>query len=186
VEFYGDAMFVEGKLWFRPERQTVFATPTEDERTYRRPYADYINEGARQAVEIKWRDFAGEQRLSVGGAEWRVLSAIGSLSGMPQWRSETAQVRSRSRGDPEKVTMTDNVVSHPRRATLLRRQITNGAVGLRLQKQICMAVDDFYKFLNRHGFFQDEDERRYLGIALVISCDTIGDMEITINDVREW
>ena len=35
VEFYGDAIFVEGKLWFRPERQTFFATPTEDERTYR-------------------------------------------------------------------------------------------------------------------------------------------------------
>ena len=86
--------------------------------------------------------------------------------------------------------MTDNVVSHPRRAMMLKRsrkrQIANGTEGLRLQEQIFKAVDDFYYFLDEHAFFQDEDKRRYLGIALVITCDTIGDMDITINGASDW
>jgi hypothetical protein len=34
VEFYGDAMFVEGKLLFHPERRTLFTKPTEDGLTW--------------------------------------------------------------------------------------------------------------------------------------------------------
>jgi hypothetical protein len=34
VVFYGDALFVDGKLLFRPERQTLLVKPTEDERTF--------------------------------------------------------------------------------------------------------------------------------------------------------
>jgi hypothetical protein len=93
--------------------------------------------------------------------------------------------------DPrEEKNMADKIPSHPRWATTLepsrKRQITNGAEALRFQEQIFKAVDDFYIFLDRQAFFQDEAKCRYLGIALVITCDTVGDMEITINDAREW
>jgi hypothetical protein len=90
----------------------------------------------------------------------------------------------------EEDTMTDNVLSHPRRAVMLdrsrKRQIANRGEGLRLQEQIFKAVDDLYTFLDRQAFFQDEDKRRYLGIALVITCDTIGEMDITINEASKW
>ena len=86
--------------------------------------------------------------------------------------------------------MTDIMISHPRMALTLteamKGQIANGPEGRRLQEQIYKAVDDFYKLLDGHGFFCDRDGRRPLGIALVITCDTIGDMDITINDAREW
>jgi hypothetical protein len=86
--------------------------------------------------------------------------------------------------------MKDNVLSHPRRTVMLeqsrKRRITNGVEGLHLQEQIFKAVDDFYNVLDRHALFQDEDKRRYLGIALAITCDTIGDMDIAINDTANW
>lgn len=34
VVFYGYAFFVDGKLLYRPEHQTIFVKPTEDERTF--------------------------------------------------------------------------------------------------------------------------------------------------------
>jgi hypothetical protein len=34
VVFYGDGFFVDGKLLYRPEHQTIFVKPTEDERTF--------------------------------------------------------------------------------------------------------------------------------------------------------
>ena len=86
--------------------------------------------------------------------------------------------------------MTDNVLSHPCRAMMpersRRRQIATSAEGLRLQEQIFKAVDDFYNFLNKHAIFQDDEKCRYLGIALVITCDTIGDMDLTINEASKW
>jgi hypothetical protein len=57
--------------------------------------------------------------------------------------------------DPrEEKTMADKIPSHPQWATTLersrKRQITNGAEGLRFQEQIFKAIDDFYNFLDRH------------------------------------
>jgi hypothetical protein len=46
--------------------------------------------------------------------------------------------------------------------------------------------DGLYNFLDRQAFFQDEDKRRYFGTALVITCDMIGEMEITINEASKW
>ena len=63
-----------------------------------------------------------------------------------------------------------------------KQQIVNGAEGNRLQQKIFDAVDDFYKFLDRHDLFRDEDKRRLLGIGITITCDTNGDMETTIHD----
>jgi hypothetical protein len=63
-----------------------------------------------------------------------------------------------------------------------RRQITDSSESLRLQQGIYDAVDHFYKLLDDHGFFCDEDKRRLLGIGLTITCDTNGDMEIIIHD----
>ena len=34
VVFYGDALFIDGKLLFRPEHQTLLVKPTENERTF--------------------------------------------------------------------------------------------------------------------------------------------------------
>ena len=34
VIFYGDAFFVDGKLLYSPERQTLLLKPTEDGRTF--------------------------------------------------------------------------------------------------------------------------------------------------------
>jgi hypothetical protein len=93
-------------------------------------------------------------------------------------------------GANEEDTMTDNVLSHPRWTMMLersrKRQIADCAEGLRLQEQIFKAVDGLYTFLDRQAFFQDENERRYFGIALVITCDTIGEMDITINEASKW
>ncbi len=60
----------------------------------------------------------------------------------------------------------------------MKGQIANGPEGRRLQEQIYKALDDFYKLLDGHGFFCDRDRRRPL-----ITCDAIGDMEITVKDL---
>jgi hypothetical protein len=84
--------------------------------------------------------------------------------------------------------MTDNVISHPRWALMHKkaseRQIADSSESVHLQERIF--VDDFYKFLDARGFFKDHEKRQLLGIALVITCDTIGDMEITIKDSKHW
>ena len=83
--------------------------------------------------------------------------------------------------------MTDITISHPRMALTLteamKGQIANGPEGRRLQEQIYKALDDFYKLLDGHGFFCDRDGRRPLGTAICITCDTTGDMEITVKDL---
>jgi hypothetical protein len=48
-------------------------------------------------------------------------------------------------------------------------------LGSDAQERIFNAVDDFYKFLDARDFFKDHEKRQLLGIALVITCDTIGD-----------
>jgi hypothetical protein len=74
--------------------------------------------------------------------------------------------------------MTDITISHPRMALTLteamKGQIANGPEGRRLQEQIYKALDDFYKLLDGHGFFCDQDGRRPLGTAIVVTCDTRG------------
>jgi hypothetical protein len=62
------------------------------------------------------------------------------------------------------------------------RQIADNPESVHLQERIFKAVNDFSKFVDARGFFKDHEKRQLLGIALVITCDTIGDMEMTIKD----
>jgi putative DNA primase/helicase len=51
-----------------------------------------------------------------------------------------------------------------------------------LQETIFAAVESYYKYLDRHGLFYDDEREQLRATALIVTCDALGDMEIVLKD----
>ncbi len=71
--------------------------------------------------------------------------------------------------------MADNVIPHPRRAVMteaaIERQIADTPEGVTLQEAIFKAIEDYAKFLDRHGLIYDADKDLLKASALIVTKD---------------
>ena len=71
--------------------------------------------------------------------------------------------------------MADNVISHPRRAVMTEaateRQVADSPEGAALQETIVKAVEEYAKFLDRHGLIYDADKDLLKASALIVTKD---------------
>jgi hypothetical protein len=71
--------------------------------------------------------------------------------------------------------MADNVIPHPRRAVMteaaIERQVADSPEGAALQETIVKAVEEYAKFLDRHGLIYDADKDLLKASALIVTKD---------------
>ena len=71
--------------------------------------------------------------------------------------------------------MADNVIPHPRRAVMIEavieRQVADSPEGVALQEAIFKAIEDYAKFLDRHGLIYDADKELLKASALIATKD---------------